>query len=62
MRQALESRKTIDMALGVIIATRHCSPEEAFAFLSRTSQTHNRKLRELAKDLVEEESRAEKGS
>lgn len=62
MRQALESRKTIDMALGVIIATRHCSPEEAFAFLSRTSQTHNRKLRELAKELVEVESRAEKGS
>ena len=60
MRQALESRKTIDMALGILIATHHCSPEEAFALLSRTSQTHNRKLRELAKDLVEAESRSER--
>jgi GAF domain-containing protein len=56
MQQALESRKTIDMALGIIIATHHCSPEEAFAVLSRTSQNHNRKLRELAKELVESES------
>jgi GAF domain-containing protein len=59
MQQALESRKTIDMALGIIIATRHCSPDEAFAFLSQTSQTHNRKLRELARDLVEAESKGE---
>ena len=57
MQQALESRKTIDMALGIIIATHHCSPEEAFAVLSRTSQNHNRKLRELARELVEAESR-----
>ena len=58
MQEALESRKTIDMALGILIATHHCSPEEAFAILSRTSQQHNRKLRELARQLVEAESRA----
>ena len=57
MRQALESRKTIDMALGILIATHHWSPDEAFAFLSQTSQKHNRKLRELAQDLVDAESR-----
>lgn len=57
MHRALESRKTIDMALGILIARHHCSPDEAFAVLSRTSQTHNRKLRELAADLVESESR-----
>ena len=34
MREALESRKTIDMALGILIATHHCTPEEAFAVLS----------------------------
>ena len=62
MQQALESRKTIDMALGIIIATHHCSPEDAFAVLSRTSQNHNRKLRELAKELVEAESRPRAGS
>lgn len=57
MKAALESRKTIDMALGVIIATHHCTPEQAFAILSQTSQTHNLKLRDLARDLVESESR-----
>jgi GAF domain-containing protein len=58
MQEALESRKTIDMALGILIATHHCSPEDAFAILSRTSQQHNRKLRDLARQLVEAESRA----
>jgi GAF domain-containing protein len=56
MQEALDSRKVIDMALGILIATHHCTPDEAFAVLSRTSQTHNRKLRELAKVLVEAES------
>lgn len=55
MQQALESRKTIDMALGILIATHHCSPERAFAILSQASQRHNRKLRELAEDLVKSE-------
>jgi GAF domain-containing protein len=56
MRAALESRKTIDMALGILVATHHCTPDEAFAMLSRTSQEHNRKLRDLARALVEAES------
>ncbi len=56
MREALESRKTIDMALGVLVATHHCTPEAAFAMLSRTSQQHNRKLRDLAQALVDAES------
>ncbi|QGN59354.1 ANTAR domain-containing protein [Nostocoides sp. HKS02] len=62
MRQALESRKTIDMALGVLIATHHCSPEDAFTILSTASQKHNRKLRSLAADLVESESRPQNPS
>jgi GAF domain-containing protein len=56
MRAALESRKTIDMALGILIATHHCSPDEAFAMLSKTSQQHNRKLRDLAQALVDAEA------
>jgi AmiR/NasT family two-component response regulator len=43
------------MAKGVLIARHHCSPEEAFAILSRTSQNHNRKLRDLAEALVASE-------
>jgi GAF domain-containing protein len=57
LQEALESRKVIDMALGILIAIHHCSPDEAFAILVRTSQNHNRKLRELARVLVESESR-----
>ncbi|MGN6303128.1 MAG: ANTAR domain-containing protein [Angustibacter sp.] len=57
MRAALESRKVIDMALGILIARHHCTPDEAFALLSRASQNHNRKLRDLAQSLVESEGR-----
>jgi GAF domain-containing protein len=62
MRQALESRKVIDMALGILIARHHCSPDDAFGLLSRTSQQHNRKLRELARELVESEASAQGGA
>ena len=55
MRRAMESRAVIDMAKGVLIGRHHCSPEEAFAILSRTSQNHNRKLRDLAEALVASE-------
>lgn len=58
LQEALESRKVIDMALGILIALHHCTPEEAFAILVRTSQHHNRKLRDLARVLVEAESKA----
>ena len=34
------------------MATRHCSAEDAFSFLRRTSQNANRKLREVATELV----------
>lgn len=62
MQAALESRKAIDMALGILIATHHCTPDKAFSILSRTSQTHNRKLRDLARALVDAESKPSQGS
>jgi GAF domain-containing protein len=52
LRKALDSRKTIDMALGIIIAKYQCSPDAAFTILSRASQNQNRKLRELAHAIV----------
>ncbi|MGN6613128.1 MAG: GAF and ANTAR domain-containing protein [Angustibacter sp.] len=57
MRAALDSRKVIDMALGILIARHHCTADEAFALLSQASQNHNRKLRDLAQSLVESEGR-----
>lgn len=52
LQEALASRAVIDQAMGIVMVTRHCSPEDAFAFLRRTSQNANRKLREVATDLV----------
>jgi GAF domain-containing protein len=46
--QALESREMIGQAVGVLMATRGISAEEAFQELSRQSQNTNTKLREIA--------------
>jgi GAF domain-containing protein len=53
LKIALESRKVIDMALGILVATHRCSPDQAFAILSRASQNRNQKLRDLAAAMVE---------
>lgn len=52
LRQALESRKVIDMALGILMSAHHCSPDAAFTILSRASQNRNQKLRDLASAIV----------
>lgn len=52
LQEALASRAVIDQAMGIVMSTRRCSPDEAFSFLRRTSQNANRKLREVATDLV----------
>ncbi|MHA3703774.1 GAF and ANTAR domain-containing protein [Jatrophihabitans sp. YIM 134969] len=52
LQEALASRAVIDQAMGIVMATRRCTAEDAFAFLRRTSQNANRKLRDVATDLV----------
>ncbi|WP_285619658.1 ANTAR domain-containing protein [Kineosporia sp. NBRC 101677] len=52
LRQALASRAVIDQAKGMIMLSRRCSAEEAFAVLVRMSNDSNRKIRELATELV----------
>lgn len=52
MHAALRHRSTIEQAKGILMATRHCSPEEAFGLLTRASQHQNRKLHEVAAELV----------
>ncbi|MGY1823535.1 ANTAR domain-containing protein [Geodermatophilus sp. SYSU D00079] len=52
LRLAMESRAVIEQAKGVLMARHHCSAEEAFRLLSTESQRTNRKLRDLAADLV----------
>jgi GAF domain-containing protein len=52
MRRAMETRAVIEQAKGILVAQRHCTPEQAFELLTRLSQTTHRKLRDCAADLV----------
>lgn len=46
--QALESRSMIDQAIGILMATQHCSATEAWNRLKRVSNDTNTKIRDLA--------------
>lgn len=52
LQEALRSRAVIDQALGVIMAQQRCDSQEAFALLRRASQNRNRKLRDVASDVI----------
>lgn len=52
LRQALASRAVIEQAKGILMARHHYSPDAAFTALTRVSQHTNRKLRDVAGELV----------
>jgi GAF domain-containing protein len=52
LNQALTSRRTIDYAIGLLMSAGGRSPEEAFQVLVRASQRENRKLRDIAAEIV----------
>ncbi len=52
MRSAMASRAAIEQAKGVLVAQRRIPPEEAFERLVELSQTTNRKLRDVAAEVV----------
>lgn len=52
LRTALASRRQIGIAIGVLMERYGLDDDQAFEFLRRTSQEENRKLRDLAADLV----------
>lgn len=49
---AMKSRAVIEQAKGIVMASRHCDAEEAFAYLVSASQHSHRKLRDITQDLV----------
>jgi response regulator NasT len=53
LRAALVTRPVIDQAKGMLMAKHGCSPEEAFQMLAEASQRCNRKLRDIAKAMVD---------
>lgn len=52
LRTAMLSRAVIDQAIGMVIAVRRCTPDEAMEVLRRASQARNVKLRDLCRDMV----------
>lgn len=52
LRKALETRTAIGQAQGVLMARQHIDAQEAFDILRRASQRTNRKLREIAAEIV----------
>ena len=54
LEAALESRTAINLACGVIMAQNRCSQQEAMGILTRVSSNRNRKLRDVARELIEQ--------
>ena len=53
LRSALESRTSIDIACGVVMAQNRCSYREAFGIISKASSHRNIKLRKVAEDILD---------
>lgn len=53
LRTAMQSRAVIEQAKGILMGLQRCSADEAFQILVRASQRENRKLREVAEELVD---------
>jgi GAF domain-containing protein len=54
LHTALATRKTIGQALGILMERYGIDQDQAFAYLTRESSTTNRKLRDIAAELVQE--------
>lgn len=52
LETALRTNRRIGMAIGIVMAQHRCTDVEAFDRLRRLSQHRNRKLRELAEEVI----------
>lgn len=52
LREALSSRSVIDQAIGIVMGQQRCDADTAFSILRKASQGRNRKLRDIAADIV----------
>lgn len=53
LEEALKSSRTIGAAIGILMGSRGLDADQALAVLKQASQTSNRKLREIAAEMVE---------
>jgi GAF domain-containing protein len=54
MHRALASRASIEQAKGILMRDRRCTADEAFAMLREKSSRTNRKLRDIAQSIIDE--------
>jgi len=54
LHKALESRRVIDQALGIIMGQNRCSADAAFQILRSASQNRNIKVRDLAAEMIQQ--------
>jgi hypothetical protein len=54
LEAAMQSRTAINLACGVLMAQNRCSQAEAMEILTRVSSNRNRKLRDVATELIEQ--------
>ncbi len=59
LRTAMRTRRQIGMAQGMVMLRYGLDEDQAFQFMSRLSQSHNVKLRDVAARLVDELSKGE---
>lgn len=60
LNEAMKSRSVIEQAKGILMAGGAKSPDDAFQMLVRVSQRENRKLRQVAMELVDRVQKREK--
>ncbi|MDP2409703.1 MAG: ANTAR domain-containing protein [Pseudolabrys sp.] len=51
-KDALEDRKIIDRAKGVLMKARNCTEEEAYALLRKTAMNENKRIAEIAQSVL----------
>jgi AmiR/NasT family two-component response regulator len=57
LSESIESRAVIEQAKGIIMSSMRCTADEAFGHLTKQSQHMNIKLREVARQIVNDISR-----
>jgi len=58
LKEAVQTRTKIGQAVGIVMERYKIPEQQAFAFLTRLSQTRNVKLRRIADEMVEAHSRS----
>ena len=61
LKSAIASRDVIGQAKGIIMERDGCTEDQAFELLVKLSQSTNRKLRDIAQDVVDEVADSSEG-